>query len=41
MADIAIADIFYTKTINNEDEEDGEPFVAQKAKVDGGLVVPH
>ena len=37
---MAISNVFYTKIVNNDDEEDGETFVAPKARRCGGLVVP-
>ena len=39
VVDMAIFDVFYTKIVNNEDEDYGAPFVAPHARVGGGLVV--
>ena len=36
-----IADILYSKIINNMDEADGAPFVLPKSRDGGVLVVPH
>ena len=38
--DMAIFNVFYNEIVNNEDEDDGSPFVAPKARDGGGLVVP-
>ena len=40
VVDMTIANVFYTKIFNDEEEEDGEPFVAPKARGGGGLVEP-
>ena len=39
VVDMAIFDVFYTKIVNNEDEDYGALFVAPHARVGGGLVV--
>ena len=36
---MAVANIFNTEVINDEDEEDREPFLAPKARSGGALVV--
>ena len=38
---MSISDVFYTNIVKNEDKEDGAPFVVPKARVGGGLVLPH
>ena len=40
MVDKAIADVFYTRIVNDSDEEYRALFVAPKAGVVGGLVAP-
>ena len=35
-----ITNVFYTKIVNYEDEQNGAPFVAPKARGGGGLVAP-
>ena len=36
---MVVADIFNTKVVDDEAEEDGAPFVASKARSGGALVV--
>ena len=37
---MAISGILYTKIVDNEDKEDGAPFVAPKARGGGGMLAP-
>ena len=37
---MAIENVFYTKIVNDEDEEDGAPFVAPQDRGGGVLLVP-
>ena len=37
---MALSGVLYTKIVNDEDEEDGVPFVSPKARGGGILVVP-
>ena len=39
VVDMTIANVFYTKIFNDEEEEDGEPFVAPKPWRSGGFLV--